>query len=383
MRIAILHEMLVKLGGAEKVVEELCHIFPDADLYTLMYDEKKVGGVFPKTKIHPQVFSLTTQKIYSLFKNQRFCLPLMPRSVESLDFSKYDVVIASSSGFAHGAITKPETRFIVYYHAPARYLWDWTHEYRTDIGWKKGIKGYLLGKLFLRLRIWDYIASKRSDIHLANSKNTQARIQKYFRTESQILYPPVDTERFSKDIQVPLSPYLKGKGLEDGGKYYIILSALTEFKRIDIAIAAFNAMQIPLLIIGEGNKRSELERISHKNIHFVGAQYGDTLVSLVQESLGLIFPGEEDFGIVPIEVMAAGKPVFALGKGGLRETVIPGKTGNFFFEADGSDFIEHFTPFHEKNQAGGFHPKDCQKQAEKFSAKTFAETMKKLVAGDI
>ncbi|USN58040.1 MAG: glycosyltransferase [Candidatus Peribacteria bacterium] len=162
----------------------------------------------------------------------------------------------------------------------------------------------------------------------------------------------MDTERFAKDIQTPPSPYLRGKGLGGGGKYYIILSALTEFKRIDIAISAFNTLQIPLLIIGEGNKRSELESISHKNIHFAGAQYGDELVSLVQESLGLIFPGEEDFGIVPIEVMAAGKPVFALGKGGLRETVIPGKTGDFFFEADGSDFIEHFTSFHEKNKSG-------------------------------
>ena len=178
MRIAILHEMFIKLGWAEKVVENWCNIYPNADIFTLIYDEKKVWKIFPKNKINNQVFKLTTQKIYNLSKKQRFCLPFMSKSIEQLDFSYYDVVLCSSSWFAHWAITKPETKFIVYCHSPARYMWDWTNEYKKDIWANSGIKWFILNKLFLKLRQWDYIASKRADITLANSKNTQNRITK-------------------------------------------------------------------------------------------------------------------------------------------------------------------------------------------------------------
>ena len=153
MKIAILHEMLIKFGWAEKVIEDFLKIYPEADLFTLIYDEKKMWKFFPKQKIHPQVFTLFTQKIYNLFKKQRLCLTHMSKAVESLDFSWYDVVLCSSSWFAHGAITKPSTKFIVYYHSPARYLWDWTNEYKKDIWFNSWIKWYFLNSLFLKLRI--------------------------------------------------------------------------------------------------------------------------------------------------------------------------------------------------------------------------------------
>lgn len=371
MKIAILHEMLIKLGGAEKVVEQFLKIFPEADLFTLIYDEKKVWNIFPKNKIHPQTFTLKSQKIYNITKNQRWCLPFMAQSVESLNFSEYDVVLCSSSGFAHGAITKPDTKFIVYYHSPARYMWDWTNEYKKDIGWNIWIKWYILNKVFLKLRQWDYIASKRVDISLANSHNTQNRITKYYRNDSEILYPPVEVNRFQK----------KGASIEKKEEYYIIISALTEFKKIETAIHAFNNMpEKKLMIIGEWNFRKNLEdMVTSTNILFTWAQYENKLVESVQKSSGLIFPGEEDFWIVPIEVMAAGKPVFAYRWWGLLETIQEWITWEFFTNKNGDDFIEAFQKFHAHNITNFYTEKNCQKQAQKFSEDIFEKKIKEIV----
>ncbi len=199
-KVAIVHEMLIKLGGAEKVVETFVKMFPEADIFTLMYDEKQVSRVFPRNKIHPQVHKLRTQKIYKLLKKQRLCLPFMSSSVESLDLSEYDLVLVSSSGFAHGVITKPETKTIVYYHAPMRYIWDRTNEYKKQLSAQSGIKGYIFNSLFLKLRQWDFIASKRHDIALCNSKTTQKRLKKYYKIHVPILYPPIETQRFAKSL---------------------------------------------------------------------------------------------------------------------------------------------------------------------------------------
>lgn len=380
MKIAILHEMLIKLGWAEKVVENLINIFPEADLFTLIYDEKKVGGIFPKGKINPQVFSLKSQKIYALTKKQRFCLPFMSWSVEKLDFSNYDLVICSSSGFAHWAITKPETKFIVYYHSPARYMWDWTNEYKNDLwlnsGWKKYIMKPLINKLFLNLRIWDYIASNRVDISLVNSKNTQKRIKKYYKKDSILLYPPVETDRFSKKIDGNIN----FEGIFEKNNYYIIISALTEFKKIDLAIKAFNDLDQNLLIIWAWDYKENLEKIVKKqNISFAWAKYSDELVYLVQNSLWLIFPWEEDFWIVPIEVMAAWKPVFAYNAGWLTETVLSWITWEFFDEKNGLDFIEKFKIFHKNNLDKKYSEENCRNQANIFSKEIFEKKLKEII----
>ena len=379
MKIAILHEMLIKLGGAEKVVEKLVNIFPDADLFTLIYDEKKVWNIFNKNKINPQVFTLKSQKIYNLTKKQRFCLPFMAISIESLDFSEYDIVLCSSSGFAHGAITKPETKLIVYYHSPARYMWDWTNEYKKDIWWNKWIKWYILNKLFLKLRQWDYIASKRVDLSLANSKNSKNRIWKYYRNKSEILYPPIEINRFKKII-IPTRPTLLKNGMKLGN-YYIIISTLSEFKKIDIAINAFNEIQnTNLLIIWWWNLEWKLKNmVIWKNIKFVWLKYGDELVKLVQNSNWLIFPWEEDFWIAPIEVMSAWKPVFAYKWWWLLETVIGWETWDFFTDKYWKDFLKNFLMFDKNNKNGKYKKENCIKQAEKFWEEIFEKKIKKIV----
>lgn len=375
MKIAIVHEMLIKLWWAEKVVEKMLEMFPDADFFTLIYDEEKTGKIFSKNKINKQVFKLPSQKLYNITKKQRFCLPLMARSVEQLDLSTYDVVLCSSSGFAHGAITKPDTKFIVYYHSPARYMWDWTNEYKRDIWFQSWIKSYMLNKLFLKLRIWDVIASNRVDIVLANAKNTAKRITKYYRRESQILYPPVEVNRFQKKLSTHSTPFFEDQN------YYIIISALTEFKKVDIAISAFNKMPDKnLLIIWAWDAENKLKNlVSNDNIIFSWPKYWDDLVYLIQNSLGLIFPWEEDFWIVPIEVMAAGKPVFAYHAGGLLETVIKWKTGEFFNEKNWDDFIENFIEFDAKNKKGYYSSESCKKQAELFSDKNFEVKLLKII----
>ena len=377
MKIAILHEMLVKFGGAEKVVESLLRIYPDADLFTLIYDEKKINKFFWLKKINKQVFKLKTQKIYNIFHKQRLCLPFMKNAVESLDFSKYDLLIASSSWFAHWAITKPETKFVVYYHSPARYMWDWTNEYKKDIGWNNWIKWYFLNKLFLNLRIWDFIASNRADISLANSINTKNRITKYYRKDSEILYPPVETKRFKSSVSWNISSKEKKK-LQN---YYIIISALTEFKKIEIAINWFNELNnMKLVIIWEWNSKENLKKlVKNSNIKFVWTKYGNELVSLVQNSNWLIFPWEEDFGIVPIEVMAAWKPVFAYRWWWLIETILEWITWEFFDKNDWQDFIKKFIKFDKKNNNLEYLSEKCKKQANKFCEKNFENRIKQLI----
>jgi len=378
MKIAILHEMLVKNGWAEKVVSELIDMFPEAPLYTLIYDENICGGSFPKKHIHPSCFRLRSQKVYSLTKKQRLCLPFMKQSIESLNFVDYDYVIVSSSGFAHRLKTGENTKTIIYYHAPARYLWDWTHEFRKNIKMNSWIRWYFYRKYMSSLRVSDYEAAQNNDIILANSATTRKRIFKYFRRDSEITYPPIETARFAKKLW----NYEPKEKFFQTWNYYIILSALTEFKRLDVAIQAFkNIPDVNLLIIWAWEYREELEKISlgYNNIIFAGAQYGDNLVSLVQNSFGLIFPWEEDFWIVPIEIMSAGKPVFALWKWGLTESVIAGKTGQFFSDPEGSDFIETFQLFHTNNLVWKYLSKNCKTQAKKYDREIFRKKIQSYI----
>jgi glycosyltransferase involved in cell wall biosynthesis len=378
MKIAIVHDLLVKLGWAEKVIEKLLNMYPEAHLYTLIYDEKKVWKVFPKAKIK-KVPSIT-QNIYDLTKNQRFCLPFMSRGVESLDLSEYNVVIASNSAFIHGCITKPETKFIVYYHTPARYMWDRTNEYKKEIWWNKWIKLFILNSMLKSLRQWDYLASQRHDITLANSKNVAKRIKKYYGLESEIVYPNVDIDRFNKEINTkfensPCYPF----GINN---YYIIISALTEFKRIDISIEAFNKMNNKnLIVVWTWNYKDKLEwMVKWENIKFVWYKWDDELVYLLQNAKWLVFSGEEDFWIVPIESFWAWVPVFAYKWGWLEETMIEWVTWEFFLNKNWDDFIEKFEKFENNIKSSVYKKEEIQKHSEIFSDKIFEEKIRELVS---
>ncbi|MDQ7022282.1 MAG: glycosyltransferase [Candidatus Gracilibacteria bacterium] len=315
-----------------------------------------------------------------MVKKQRFCLPLMPVSVEMLDFSEYDVVIISSSGFAHGTITKPECNTIAYIHAPARYMWDWTNEYKKDLNVLNFIRpvfNYFLNKKFLELRQWDYMASKRPDIILANSSNTANRIKKYHRNTSEILPPPIEISRFNK--------FSNSKK----GDYYIIISMLAHYKKIEVAINAFNKMSDKkLIIVGGGDYKETLEKmVTHPQplpskeggITFVGPKYGDEMVELLAGARGFIFPGEEDFGMAPVEALACGTPLFALKAGGLLETNIEGITGEFFEDKDGKDFVENFKKFDENINNNKYKKEDLLKQANNFGEDAFEGRIRELV----
>jgi len=370
MKIAILHEMFVKLGWAEKVVESFLEAFPDADLFTLIYDEKKVSTIFPKNKINSQVFNLKTQKIYNLFWKQRLCLPYMALSVEQLDFSMYDVVLCSSSWFTHWAITKPETKFIVYYHSPSRYLWDYTNEYKKSIWFSSGIKSYFLNNLFLKLRIWDFIASKRVDLPIMASKHVAKRLKKYYkRNDYKVIYPSVEVEKF-----------INYKDLEKKD-YYITVAALTEWKRLDILINAFNKMtDKKLKIVWVWNYESEYKKlIKSKNIELLWFKSWIELIELLKQAKWFLFASEDDFWISPVEALASNTPVFALYKWWALETNISWITWEFFEDSNWEDFLEKFKNFEKNIENKVYKKENLIKQAKKFSKQNFIKEIQNIV----
>jgi glycosyltransferase involved in cell wall biosynthesis len=311
MKLALAHEMLVKLGGAERVLGILGELYPKAPIYTLFADQKLAAQGFPDHKIHTS----RLQAAYALTRKQRFLLPWMAKAIEKFDFRHFDVVVSSSSGFAHGIKVGPNTTHVCYCHSPMRYAWDYTHEYAKHFS---PFVRFWAERTLHKVRQWDYETSKRPDVVLANSNHVQQRIKKYWRRDTEVVYPPVDVKRFTATAHH-----------ED---YFLIVSALTPFKRLDLAIHAFNKIGRKLLIIGDGAQKEELRALARPNIEFLGRKDDHALRDYLENCRALIFPGEEDFGIVPVEAMAAGKPVLAYGKGGVLETIRPGVSGEFFFE---------------------------------------------------
>lgn len=314
MNLALVHDQLIKLGGAERVLSVLADLYPKAPIYTLIYDEKKVGHVFPKARIRPSPL----QHFPRFLQNRRrYFFPMMPRFIESFDFSDFDLVLSSSTAFSHGIVTDLKTKHLSYCHSPMRYAWDWTHPYLEE-NHIYGFKRRVVQKLLSDLRVWDYYASDRVDQYLANSRNVEQRIKKYYRKESAVLYPPVNLDRFSVS-----------KNREN---YFLIVSTLAPYKNVELAVHLFNKIQKKLVIIGDGDDRARLERLAGPTIDFLGYKPDEVVREYLQNCRALIFPGEEDFGIVPVEAMACGKPVLAYGKGGVLESVVAGISGEFFNE---------------------------------------------------
>lgn len=311
MRIAIIHDYLTYFGGAERTFKAFSEIFPEAELYALFYDSKIKKEFFPDKEIKTsflQKFPKFLKKRYQLL------LPFLPIAAESIDFRDFDVVISSSHSFAKGIITRPKTKHICYCYSPTRYLW-------VPLSGVKYARNPLSRLLFHLFRIWDRQASERVDEFIAISKTVQDRIKKYYKRDSVVIYPPV---------QFPCLRQGFGGQAKSKHEFYLIVSQLRKYKRIDLAVEAFNKLGLKLVIIGGGPQRRKLQRKAGRNIKFLGWQPDEVVKEHYKNCTAFVFPSEDDFGIAPIEAMSYGKPVLAFRKGGATETVIEGKTGEFF-----------------------------------------------------
>ncbi len=359
LKIALVHDFLIKLGGAERVLKVLADMYPEAPIYTLLYDEQKVGEIFPKDRMR---FSSLQRLPRWLRSKQRYLLPSMPKAVEAMDFSSYDIVLSSSSAFAHGIITNTNTKHYCYCHSPMRYAWDWTHEYLKENRMGK-VKKTAARLLLNKIRMWDQIAGDRPDQYIANSKTVQRRIKKYYRKDADIIYPPVSIERFN--------PRKKKEN------FFLIVSTITPYKKIELAVNLFNKLGKELVIIGDGPQRNYLQSIAAPNIHFLGFKSDKEIAEYYRNARAFIFPGEEDFGITPVEAMASGTPVLAYGKGGVTETVVSGVTGEFFSQPTVQSMEQGLARLliNEKK----YQMKKMTEQANLFSKDRFIKELRKKI----
>ncbi|MEK7580415.1 MAG: glycosyltransferase [Patescibacteria group bacterium] len=356
MRVAIVHDFLSQYGGAEKVLEALHEIWPEAPIYTLIYDKKVLNHRYDNWQIRCSPI----QNLPLGVKKYRWYMALMPMAIERFNLSEFDLVISNVSAYAKGIITKQKTKHICYCHTPTRYLWSDTYDYIENLRGIEKIMAKLLLSLLSRLRIWDYVAAQRPDNFIANSHNIAARIKKYYRRDSTVVYPPVETEKFY------ISPEL--------GDYFLVISRFRPYKRIDLAIEAFNKMKIPLKIIG-ASEGSDLLKRANSNIEFLGAVSDEEKAKYLSRCLALIHPQEEDFGITPVEAMAAGRPVIAYRAGGALETVIEGKTGEFFEEQTWQSLADAVIKFDPQK----YNPQEIKKHAESFSKENFKKEFVKTI----
>ena len=352
MKIALIHDYLVSFGGAEKTFKVLTEIFPEAEIYTLFYDPKIKNRFFSEKNIKTSFL----QKFPRFLKNKyQLLLPFLPIAAETLDFREFDVVISSSHSFAKGIITRPKTIHICYCYSPTRYLWDAPRS--------KFLLHYA--------RIWDRQASERVDKFIACSKVVQRRIEKYYKRKSVVIYPPVQISNFKFQISN------QAQNLNVKNEFYLIVSQLRKYKRIDLAVEAFNKLGLNLVIIGEGPEKRKLQKKAKKNIKFLGWQPDRVVGNYYKKCAGFIFPGEDDFGIAPVEAMSYGKPVLAFRKGGATETVIQGKTGEFFIfqhRAVLADGIRRLRANLKK-----YDSKFIKTHAKKFNRKRFEKEIKNVV----
>lgn len=358
-KIAITHEFLNCLGGAEKVLIQFHQLYPDAPIYCLLYDKNFVKKYLPNAKI---IGSSLNKWPSTITKRHQLFLNNFPIEVEQFDFSNFDIVLSSCNSFIKGIITKPDTIHISYNHSPTRYFWDQTHEWIDQK--RLGLFRRIIEWRFNSLRKWDVLAADRVDLFVANSKYVAKRIEKYYHRPSLVIYPPVDTDTLGRN------QYRKKQ-------YFLTYCRLAPFKRIDLAVKAFNQLGLPLIVAGAGEEYDYLRSIAKKNISFLGFVPDEKKPELLGSAQALIFPGEEDFGIIPVEAMASGTPIIAYKKGGLLESVIDQETGTFFSDQNEKSIIEAILDFNKIKSK--INPQNCRRQAKKFSEKVFVQKIDDLV----
>jgi glycosyltransferase involved in cell wall biosynthesis len=347
-RTALVHDFLVSVRGADRVFLEMCDLWPDADVYTPVYDENGTEGRFAGRNVHTSFL----QRVRPTTRTFRALLPLYPAAIESFDLSGYELVISSSSAWAHAVICEEETVHVSYCHNPFRYAWNERH--RTLAERSDPVSRAVLRGLFKRWREWDWIAAQRVDRYITNSRTTQGRIRSYFGRDSRIVYPPVATERF-RPGQV--------------GDHYLVLSELVSHKQIELAVKAFNRLRAPLVIAGDGPARRRLERMAGPNIRFAGRVSDHEAARLLSSCRALVVTGPEEFGIAAVEAQAAGRPVIARAAGGLLENVLDGVTG-CLWDGGPEDLAAVVAAF----DTGDIDPDACVENAQRFDASVFRET---------
>jgi glycosyltransferase involved in cell wall biosynthesis len=358
MKVALVHDYLVQYGGAERVLEVFAEMFPEAPIYTLIHDDNQLYGAFSDKKIRTSFL----QKLPLAKTNHRLFPALMPLAVEDLDLTAYDLVISSSNSYTKGIITRPDAIHICYCHTPMRYAWDDYHRHFQEFNYMSFIKN-LLPFAMNYIRLWDKISADRVDYYLANSNNVARRINKYYRLNSEVLYPPVNTEiNFEPNIE---------------GEYYLMLGRFLPYKHYDIVIEAFVKNGKKLHLVGSGPDEEKLKSLAkgHNNIKFLGRLSDEEAQQQFRECKAFIFASEDDFGIVPVEAMAAGKPVIAYARGGALETVEDGKSGIFFEEQNPESIIEAV----EKFETMKFDANYIHNYAQKFSKDNFKQNFYKFL----
>jgi glycosyltransferase involved in cell wall biosynthesis len=346
-RTALIHDFLVSVRGADRVFLEICHLWPDADVFTPVYNERGTEGRFAERNIHTSFL----QRLQPNARTFRAFLPLYPAAIESFDLSGYDLVISSSSAWAHAVICDERAVHVSYCHNPFRYAWNERH--RTLAERSNPVSRAALSRLFRRWREWDWIAAQRVDRYVTNSRTTQARIKAYFGRDSRIIYPPVATDRFRPQ---PM------------GSHYLVLSELVSHKQIDVAIEAFNRLGLPLVIVGGGPDGRRLKRLAGPTVRFAGRVSDTEVARLLATSRALVVTTGEEFGIAAVEAQAAGRPVIARAAGGLLENVVDGVTG-CLWEGGADELAAAVAGF----DPGVVDARECIENARRFDASVFRE----------
>lgn len=359
MKVAIIHYWWMSNRGGEAVCSAIAELYPDADIFIHVCDEQVVRQALP-ANFRGNLYRTFISKLPKARKHYQKYLPLMPLALEQLDLSDYDLIISSESGPAKGVITRPDSVHVCYCHSPMRYVWDMYHEYLSGAG---RLVRTLFPVIAHWLRVWDRLSADRVDYFIANSTFVASRIRKFYRRESEIIYPPVNVSDFNPKLE--------------RSDFYLCLGQLVAYKRADMAVEAFNSLGLPLVVVGEGELLEPLKKIAGPNVKLMGRQPFSVIQDLLQRCRGLIFPGIEDFGIVPVEAMAAGAPVVAYGKGGALDTVIHGKTGILFHEQSVEALIEAVGRL-ERGEFD-FSPSEMHLHAQGFAKPVFQRNIKAFV----
>ena len=364
MRVALVHDWLTGMRGGEKVLEVLCGLYPEADLFTLFHIKGRLSDAIEGMKTQTSFI----QKLPMASRYYRFYLPLFPTAIERFDLKGYDLVVSTSHCVAKGILTVPDSLHISYCFTPMRYIWDMHLEYFG--GLRPGSRKFLIPFLSNYLRIWDVTSSERVDWFIAVSDHVQKRIKKYYRRDSAVIYPPADCDFFSPS-----------ENSDQGGDYFLMVTAMAPYKRVDIAIEAFNRSGRRLLIVGEGPGFKSFRKMAKKNIQFLGWQSDEEVRDYYRRCRAFIFPGEEDFGITPVEAQACGKPVIAYGKGGALESVVAfpreGSTGIFFDEPTADSLLKAVDLFEEN--ADRFDRQEIRRNALRFDQRNFRDTIRSFI----